>query len=132
MNSSRTIYPPAGPERVLGRTEACGSRNGRVNFAPRKDYRIDSRCPCGSVDGWLLISETALFAAIRTSPGNSVARHPPQVLLHALRAYLKTAATCPAERHFLAAQVAKIFLFLSPSGSWPAFDWLGFHLVILK
>ena len=108
------------------RTEGSGSRMGRVTSAPRKNYRIDSRSPCGSVDGSLLISETALPAAVRTGPGNGITRHAPQVLLHALSAYLKTASTYPAEKHLPTTHVANVFLSWSPSGC--AFSFCRFSL----
>jgi hypothetical protein len=80
----------------------------------------------------LLITETTLFPAIRASPCNGVTCHAPQVLLHALGAYLKTTATCPAERHLETTDVADKLLLLSPSGYCAAFYWMSFHLVFLK
>jgi uncharacterized membrane protein len=51
----------------------------------------------------LLIPKTALLAAVRAGPVNGVAGHAPQIFLHALLAYLKTATTGPAKEGFLAA-----------------------------
>jgi len=75
----------------------------------------------------LLIPKPALLAAVRAGPINGVACHAPQIFHHALLAYLKTAATGPAKRSFLAAYMAAILLFRSPFGSWPAAYWLCFH-----
>ena len=75
----------------------------------------------------LLISETALLTAVRTSPGNGVARHAPQIICHALLAYLKTTATDPAEGKFLSAEVAVITFLLSPFKSRLALYDLRFH-----
>jgi hypothetical protein len=75
----------------------------------------------------LLISETALLTAVRTSPGNSVAGHAPQIICHALLTYLKTTTTGPAEGKFLSADVAVIIFLLSPSMLRSASYDLRFH-----
>ncbi len=67
-----------------------------------------------------LISKPTLLTAVRACPINGVAGHAPQIFHHALLAYLKTAATGPAKGSFFAAQMAEIFFFASPFGSWPA------------
>jgi hypothetical protein len=36
------------------------------------------------------------LAAIRTNPGDVVARHPPEILLHAFLTYLESTGTTPA------------------------------------
>jgi len=66
-----------------------------------------------------LIPKTAQLAAVGATPVDGVACHAPQILHHALLAYLKTAATGPAEKKFLPADVAAILL-LPPFGSWSA------------
>jgi hypothetical protein len=64
---------------------------------------------------YLLISKPAIFTAVRAHPDYGVAGHPPQIFLHALRTYLKTALAGPAKQGFLAADMAAVFFFLPPS-----------------
>jgi len=47
-----------------------------------------------------LIAEPVPLATIRALPGNAVARHAPEVFIHAFLANLKAASALPAERHF--------------------------------
>jgi hypothetical protein len=74
-----------------------------------------------------LVSKIAQLAAVRATPVNGVAGHAPQIFLHALRAYLKTAATVPTEGLFLYADVAGVLVLLLPFGPWSGFYCLCFH-----
>jgi hypothetical protein len=67
-----------------------------------------------------LIPKSAQLAAVRATPVYGVAGHAPQIFHHALLAYLKTAATGPAEGKFLPADVAAILFLPFPFGSWSA------------
>jgi hypothetical protein len=54
----------------------------------------------------LLISQSVLFSAIRTLPGDAVAGHSPEILCHTVLADTKTApAALPAKRKFPLAAV---------------------------
>ena len=74
-----------------------------------------------------MIPKPTLLAAVRACPVNGVAGHAPQIFHHALLAYLKTAATGPAKKGFLAAYMAEILLSPSPFVSWLAVYRLCFH-----
>jgi len=54
----------------------------------------------------LLIAESVQFAAIRTLPGDPVARHAPEVFLHAVLADFEAASAAPAEGERPAATLA--------------------------
>ena len=54
----------------------------------------------------LLISEAVLAAAVGALPGDAVARHPPDILVHADLADAETATAGPAEGLGLPAAVA--------------------------
>jgi len=61
-----------------------------------------------------LVSKPAPLPAVRASPGNGITGHAPQILHHAPLAYLKTAATGPAEREFSVTYMAAISLLFAP------------------
>ncbi|MBI5894538.1 MAG: hypothetical protein HZB24_00485 [Desulfobacterales bacterium] len=66
-------------------------------------------------DVFLLISEAVEFAAVGALPGYVVARHAPDILLHAALADFESAAAAPAEGEYLAAAMALLL-----GGSTPA------------
>jgi hypothetical protein len=56
--------------------------------------------------GCLLVPESILITAIRALPGDAVAGHAPNVIVHTFLANFKTAAATPAENELPAAAVA--------------------------
>ncbi|MEW6671659.1 MAG: hypothetical protein AB1427_08140 [Thermodesulfobacteriota bacterium] len=58
--------------------------------------------------GNLLIAEAVPLAAVRTLPGDAVAGHSPEVILHAFLTDLKTAAARPAKWEYACAADAMI------------------------
>ena len=57
----------------------------------------------------LLVAESVLIAAVRALPGNIVAAHSPDILVHALLTDAEAAATAPAESKNLIAAMAQVF-----------------------
>jgi hypothetical protein len=74
----------------------------------------------------LLIAETVLIPAIGALPGNAVAGHAPQVLMHAILADVEAAATAPAEQELPAAARALAGGFGAPS---PSARGVGGHTI---
>lgn len=72
------------------------------------------------LDG-LLVAKTVLLAAVGALPGDTVAGHAPQVLVHAILADAEAAAAPPAEHERLPAALALLRGFAAPS--FPA-GWL--------
>jgi len=54
----------------------------------------------------LLVAEPIVVTAVRASPSDSIARHPPEIFQHAFLTNGKAATAPPAERWFLIAAVA--------------------------
>jgi hypothetical protein len=65
----------------------------------------------------LLIAEAVLIAAVGTLPGNAVAGHAPQILVHAVLADTEAAAALPAEDERLPAALALPGRLLAPTSS---------------
>jgi hypothetical protein len=68
----------------------------------------------------LLVAQPVDAAAVRTHPGNAVARHAPEIFLHAVLTNLKTAPAGPTKRHPRAAAMAHGG-FGAPPSSAPGF-----------
>jgi len=63
-----------------------------------------------------LIAEPVLVPAVRALPGDGVAGHAPDVLIHACLADIEATSTVPAEAKLLGAAVAlKAFLSAAPA-----------------
>jgi len=69
-----------------------------------------------------LVAESVLIAAVGTLPGDTVAGHAPQVLVHTILADAEAAAAPPAEHERLPAALALPGAFAAPS-SWSG--WRG-------
>jgi len=65
-----------------------------------------------------LIAESVLLAAVGTLPGDAIAGHAPQVLVHALLADAESATALPAEHEALSAALTLPWRFSAPPFSW--------------
>jgi hypothetical protein len=74
-----------------------------------------------------LIAETVLIPAVGALPGNAVAGHAPQILMHAILTNAEPAAALPAEHEFLAAAHALQGAFATPSSPTGGVGLETFH-----
>jgi hypothetical protein len=68
-----------------------------------------------------------LFSTVRTLPGNTVARHAPNVFFHAVLTDIETASTSPAESVFSAAAMTRMCMFTASFSSVNALRGGIFH-----